>query len=332
MNRTATTLATFALLLVGASAAARNVDLSTLPGRDSVQLTIYNSEDLTLVKETRFVTFKKGAFAGIGLQMGTLGHNHKVNKIFYGKKISNAEILYDNMKNVVIGRKDGKPLFNTEFLHFAYHYGFQPKPCPAYSPWVKGKVERPMNYIRERFWRGYPFESLNRANRDIITWLNETANKRIHGTHRQAVNQCWEQEIPSLGKLPPMDYDTSIKVFRKVYKDCQISYNGNRYVVPYHVVGKNVMLKIKHNLIRIYHDHEFLASYNEPVQKNTLMSNPSFYEQLKRDKEQLGRKYSGKKGKATAENAEIAENTSLILSSPRKRGHLSISKIPIHRE
>src|SRR5438874_3547369 len=39
---------------------ARNVDLSTVPKRDSVQLTIYNSEDLTLVRETRAVTFKKG--------------------------------------------------------------------------------------------------------------------------------------------------------------------------------------------------------------------------------------------------------------------------------
>jgi len=39
---------------------AKNVDLVTLPARDSVQLTIYNSEDLTLVKETRYVTFKKG--------------------------------------------------------------------------------------------------------------------------------------------------------------------------------------------------------------------------------------------------------------------------------
>lgn len=37
-----------------------NVDLSTVPKRDTVQLTIYNSEDLTLVRETRSVTFKKG--------------------------------------------------------------------------------------------------------------------------------------------------------------------------------------------------------------------------------------------------------------------------------
>jgi hypothetical protein len=42
-------------------ARAENIDLSTVPRRDMVQLTIYNSEDLTLVRETRKVTFKKGA-------------------------------------------------------------------------------------------------------------------------------------------------------------------------------------------------------------------------------------------------------------------------------
>jgi hypothetical protein len=51
------------LLIVGLShrfARAENVDLSTVPARSTVQLTIYNSEDITLVRETRVVTFKKG--------------------------------------------------------------------------------------------------------------------------------------------------------------------------------------------------------------------------------------------------------------------------------
>src|SRR5438094_497657 len=48
------------IALASSAASARNVDLSTVPKRDTVQLTIYNSEDLTLVRETRAVTFKKG--------------------------------------------------------------------------------------------------------------------------------------------------------------------------------------------------------------------------------------------------------------------------------
>ncbi|WP_198265076.1 DUF4139 domain-containing protein [sulfur-oxidizing endosymbiont of Gigantopelta aegis] len=52
----------FALLLslISMTIMAKNIDLSTLPSRESVQLTIYNSEDLTLVRETRQVSIKKG--------------------------------------------------------------------------------------------------------------------------------------------------------------------------------------------------------------------------------------------------------------------------------
>jgi len=47
-------------LLLAPLAAANQIDLSTVPARDTVQLTIYNSEDLTLVRETRRVVFKEG--------------------------------------------------------------------------------------------------------------------------------------------------------------------------------------------------------------------------------------------------------------------------------
>src|SRR5512145_1133250 len=57
---TAAALACVLAFFVSPAASAKNVDLSTVPSRQSVQLTIYNSEDLTLVRETRVVTFKKG--------------------------------------------------------------------------------------------------------------------------------------------------------------------------------------------------------------------------------------------------------------------------------
>ena len=61
MNQTWRILLIFAAMIsFVAPARGRNVDLSTVPKRDTVQLTIYNSEDLTLVRETRKVTFKKG--------------------------------------------------------------------------------------------------------------------------------------------------------------------------------------------------------------------------------------------------------------------------------
>jgi transposase len=210
-----------------------------------------------------------------------------------------AEILYDNMKHVVVGSAPGRPIFNVEFLHFAYHFGFQPMRCPPYSPWVKGKVERPIHYLRERFWRGYSFGSLQRANEDVLAWLNETANQRVHGTHGCPIRQRWEEELPLLGPLPPADYDTSLKVVRTVYSDCRISYDGNRYQVPHQVVGKKVLLKIKDGRLRVYHDQDLLVTYEQPEGKGQSMGYPHLDMSLRLDQELQRRKYGTRKGKAT---------------------------------
>lgn len=52
---------TWLLVAVAAPAARAHVELVTLPPRDTVQLTIYNSADLTLVRERRHLTLRKGA-------------------------------------------------------------------------------------------------------------------------------------------------------------------------------------------------------------------------------------------------------------------------------
>jgi len=55
-------IACMTVLLVAGVAGAK-VDLTTIPTRDTVQLTIYNSADLTLVRESRALTLAEGANA-----------------------------------------------------------------------------------------------------------------------------------------------------------------------------------------------------------------------------------------------------------------------------
>ena len=59
MNMRHTTVV-LAILMLAQFASAKNVDLVTLPKRNTVELTIYNSADITLAKETRNITVKKG--------------------------------------------------------------------------------------------------------------------------------------------------------------------------------------------------------------------------------------------------------------------------------
>ncbi|MCM8815616.1 MAG: hypothetical protein NC931_06530, partial [Candidatus Omnitrophica bacterium] len=50
----------FVSLIIFCALSYGKIDLVTLPDREKVQLTIYNSADLTFVRENRTLTMKKG--------------------------------------------------------------------------------------------------------------------------------------------------------------------------------------------------------------------------------------------------------------------------------
>ncbi len=201
-----------------------------------------------------------------------------------------TEILYDNMKNVVTRRNGSDPDWNDTFYSFALHHGFAPRLCPPYASWVKGKVERPIRFIREGFWRGYRFTGLHEANRDLLEWLIGK-EKMIHGTTCQTVVERFETERPFLGSPAASPFDTSARHWRKVGKDCCVMYGRNRYMLPHRAVGKKVMLRVKDDVIRAYDGPELLVSYRIPEGRGHLVADKRFVEALKRDPEQNRMKY-----------------------------------------
>ena len=211
-----------------------------------------------------------------------------------------SQILYDRMKNVYIGRLAGRHRFNTALVGFAIHYGFTPQVAPAYAAWVKGKVERPYSFIREGFWRGYGYICQETANHDLMAWLKQK-EQRVHGTTHEVVAQRFDREQPHLGSLPRLPFDTSYRIFRKVYKDCTVRFEGNSFVVPHQLVGKQLVLRVKDQVMRIYDDDQFVAIYEVPSTKGNLVQDKRFYEALKKDKEMNRRKYGNSKpGKGRA--------------------------------
>lgn len=91
-----------------------------------------------------------------------------------------AEVLYDNAKVVVLSPKG--PRYNPALLDFAGRYGFSPRLCRPYRARTKGKVERTIGYIRDRFFAGRTFRDLTDANDQLLAWLEGSANVRIHRT------------------------------------------------------------------------------------------------------------------------------------------------------
>lgn len=210
------------------------------------------------------------------------------------------EILYDRMKNVYIGKIACKRKFNDTLMGFALHYGFTPKVAPAYAAWVKGKVERPYSFIREGFWRGYGFLCIETANLDLHGWLRKK-DERIHGTTHEVVSHRFKRERPHLNPLPPQPFDTSYRLYRKVYKDCTVRFEGNSYVVPHTLVGEQVILRVKNKTMRIFFNDRLVVTYDIPSGKGHLVQKKRFYEALKKDREMNRRKYGShgrRKGRA----------------------------------
>lgn len=211
-----------------------------------------------------------------------------------------AQILYDRMRNVYITKLTGKDKFNSTLVGFAIHYGFSPKVAPAYASWVKGKVERPYTFIREGFWRGYGYVNVMTANRDLWSWLLKK-DERIHGTTHEKVSIRFKREQPHLNGLPAQPFDTSYRIYRKVYKDCTVHFECNRYVLPHRLVGEQVILRVKNDWLYIYENNSLVVTYEIPSTKGNLVQKKRFYEALKKDMEMNRRKYHhGKRGKGRA--------------------------------
>lgn len=213
-----------------------------------------------------------------------------------------TEILYNRMKNVLIRQLAGKLEWNRNFYSFCLHYRFNPLAAPPYAAWVKGKVERPLHYVRENFWRGYSFRDIETANRDIMEWAARRAS-RVHGTTHERVDVLFRRERPFLGGMPEFRYDTSLKLYRIVRKDCTISCLGNRYVLPHRSVGRDILVKIKQGCLSAYLDDELLVSYLTPHGKGHFVEDPRFYRDLKSNLSQRERKYrtgAFRKGKGKA--------------------------------
>ncbi len=63
-------------------------------------------------------------------------------------------ILYDNLKTVVLSRLGKTIRFNPKFLDFAGALLFEPVPCKIRAGWEKGEVESSIRYIRLSFLAG----------------------------------------------------------------------------------------------------------------------------------------------------------------------------------
>jgi transposase len=163
-----------------------------------------------------------------------------------------ATCLYDNMKVVVTSYDGDQPIYNTRFLSFATHYGFQPWACRPRRPQTKGKVERPFAYLETNLLNGRTFTSVEHLNEITTRWLADTADVRIHRETKRRPIDLYEEEKPHLLALPAQPYDTARVLYRTVNPEGFIPYLQNFYSVPWQRIGELLPVRITENELIVY--------------------------------------------------------------------------------
>lgn len=188
------------------------------------------------------------------------------------------EILYDNMKQVVIKRlmKQSESELNKQFEDFAGFYGYKPILCRPYRGQTKGKVERTVRYVRENFMIGIKYNSLADLNSQAHAWCNKI-NAKIHGTtNERPIDRLSEENLLPLKR----EYIIDKMNLRRVEKDCLISYAGNKYSVPAEYVGKNVTVIVLDHMLAAYFEGKQIALHKLSYSRNTLNVNKEHYKSM----------------------------------------------------
>ena len=210
--------------------------------------------------------------------------SHSQNLVSLGKAHINAfryfggvtdTVLYDNMKTVVLSREGNRINWNPQFVDFASHYGFTPKLCQPGRKETKGKIERPFSYIRSSFFKGTDFVNLTDVNEKGWIWLDNVANTRIHGT-TQAIPFDWLKD-ENLNHLRDEAYVLEHSEVRKSHKDCYISFDGNRYSVPYQYSCRDLTVRLRDEELRIFYGDELIASHRLSYQRGRMITDPRHF-------------------------------------------------------
>ncbi|NUN50448.1 MAG: IS21 family transposase [Candidatus Brocadiae bacterium] len=182
--------------------------------------------------------------------------------------------FYDNLKTVVLAHVGGDVRFNPRFEDFAGHHLFKPVACNPAAGWEKGRVERSIQYIRSSFLNGRNFRSLEEINSAVVTWRDETANRRIHKTTGKRPIDLFAEERPRLLALPEVVYDSRILRSCRVTPDARIIFETNTYSVPPAHVGKWLTLRASPTEVCLYDCEALVARHVRAWQSREDVLNP----------------------------------------------------------
>lgn len=172
-------------------------------------------------------------------------------------------MVYDNMKVAVkrfVGPREKEP---TEGLaKLSMYYGYQFRFCNIRSGNEKGHVERSVEVVRRKaFAFRDTFETLDEANQYLLEVCMRRNQKVQEDRQGQSAVECLAQEREGLLPMAPR-FDAARVNYCRVDKYSTVIVDQNRYSVPDHLVGEQLMVKVYSTQLLCFYQEVKVAAHD----------------------------------------------------------------------
>lgn len=174
-----------------------------------------------------------------------------------------ARLVCDNLKTGVDKPDLYDPKINRTYAELAVHYGTLIDPARAFKPKDKPRVERPMTYVRDSFWKGRQFASLAAMQVDGQRWSTEVAGARkcraLEGAAPLRVFEAIEAQ--ALIALPPRSFELSVWSIGTVGVDAHLKVAKALYSVPWRLIGQRLHARTAGDVVQIFSGDAVVATH-----------------------------------------------------------------------
>ena len=174
-----------------------------------------------------------------------------------------ARLVPDNLKTGVDRPDLYDPKINRSYAELAAHYGCLVDPARSRKPRDKAQVERPMPYIRDSFWRGREFTSLQQMQAEAERWCTEVAGRRscrpLDGAAPAAIFAAAEKD--RLAALPASPFVLAQWSRCKVGPDIHASVAKVLYSIPWQHIGKILDVRLTSSMAQFFDHGELVKTH-----------------------------------------------------------------------
>ena len=189
--------------------------------------------------------------------------------------------LFDNPKTVVIERHGDAVRFHPALLSLSAHLRVQPRLCGVAKPQEKGRVERTVRYLRDRFFAGRTVVDIDQGNKDLLRFFDEIAHQRPHPRLQgRTVAEVLAEEQPRLLALPDPLPPTEHVVPVAVDKTAFVRFDTNLYSVPPAHAGRTLTLVADDRVLYLLDGESVVARHARSLGRRQTVEDPQHRAEL----------------------------------------------------